>query len=461
MCDNISDKQKACERRLMELTLSPLTERMRSVCQSLYSRSGAHDFTFNPIPVRASAEAHDAVAIYKFEGFDTSLIFNSRIGGAQNVLECRVALASGERFVDFSLYDLMYLLNENDFKCYLFPYIDSPDRMEICLKVIFDGVMKYREQLSGIGGDEQLSQRAKNRKKKEMLRFFKHDIFQEVREQNDPILAWRLRSYREWYITRFCSRWYADYINGNYDRAAKRLGSFDSKCDYELRAYRFLQTLSAGASYTVTPSAANTFAKGNGLKSARSVSAFVIAFIIGTAVSFAGYTAAGYAAYFAIYHDALFCTALYDGWIPSAALLCAIPTGVSAAHLLWRRLLSKKERTAVKYAGLTASDTERRSRRGAMHTSVICSLIILVFAAKSGIAIYESGIVDNSSPFESAPLPFSEVREIYYEKETALYHLRFEGNRTFTCSENMAEEYILDHVDAEIKEIDRIKKTES
>ncbi len=444
----------------MEQKLSPLTERMRSVCQSLYGESGAYEFTFTPLPLRA-AQATDAVATFAFEGFDASLIFNYRIGSAQNVLECRIALGSGEKYVDFSLYDLMYLLDENDFKCYLFPYIDSPDRMENCLRLVFRAVMEYKERLSGIGNDEQMSERAKGRKKKEMLRFFKHDIFQEVREQNDPILAWRLRSYREWYITRFCSRWYADYMNGNYERAAKRLGSFDSKCDYELRTHRFLQTLSAGASYVVAPAAANTFAKDNGLKSARSLSAFITASVIGAAVAFAGYAAAGYAAYFAIYHDALFCTSLYGGWIPLAAILCAIPTGISAAHLLWRKLLSKKEKSAIKDAGLTASDAERRSRKGALHTSIICSLVVLVFAAKSGIAIYESGIVDNSSPFESTPLPFSAVKEIHYEKETDLYHLRFDSNKTFTCSKNMAKEYILDYVDAEIIEIYKIKKTES
>ncbi|MBQ8696867.1 MAG: hypothetical protein IJ519_04015, partial [Clostridia bacterium] len=202
----------------MENTLTPLTERMRSVCQSLYSDSPARDLTFTPMKPRGIDDATDAVALFKFDGFEAAFIFNSRIGTIQNVLECRISLGCGEEYVDFSLYDLMYLLNENDFSCYLFPYIDSAERMETCLRLIFNGVMTYREQLSGIGQDERLCRRAKHHKKQEMLRFFKHDVFSEVKEQADPILAWRLRGYREWYLSRFCSKWYACYMNGDYVR---------------------------------------------------------------------------------------------------------------------------------------------------------------------------------------------------------------------------------------------------
>ncbi len=445
----------------MNERFSPLTERMKAVCTALKEQADAAEYEFSALQPKGTDCVSDCIAGFKFGSFDAVFIFNSKLGKVQNVLECRINLAGGEPHVDFSLYDLMYLLNENDFDCYLFPYIDSPDRMEACLKVLFSAVMKYKEQLNGIGGDEGLCTRAKNRKKKEMLRFFKHDIFTEVREGADPILAWRLRGYREWYVSRFCSRWYYDYVNERYNKAAKRLASFDSKCDYEIRMQRFLKALSSGASYTALPPEANTFTGHNPMKSARSTASFITTLLIGVSSSFAIYMMAGLASYYIIYKDALYSTSLNGGWIPLASLLCALPTGLATAKLLWRKLLSKEERNAIREAGIDLSGLEKRSRKGALHSSVICSLIIVFFAAKSGIAVYEDGIVDNTLPFESRSMHFSDLKEIYYEKETELYHLRFNGNHTFTCSSNMADEFILDNVDVEVREIDKIEEKES
>lgn len=433
---------------------------MKTVCASMKEQLCAAEYEFSALQPRGTDCVTDCVAEFKFGAFNAVFIFNSKLGKVQNVLECRIHLLGGEPHIDFSLYDLMYLLNENDFDCYLFSYIDSPDRMEACLRVLFSAVMKYKEQLNGIGGDEGLCARAKARKKKEMLRFFKHDIFTEMREGADPILAWRLRSYREWYISRFCSRWYYDYVNESYKKAAKRLSSFDSKCDYELRMHRFLQTLCSGANYTAVSPEANTFTRHNPMKSARSRASFITTLIIGTSGSFALYMIAGIASYYVMYRDALYSTSLNGGWIPLASILCALPTGVATARLLWRKLLSKNERNAIKEAGIDLSSLEKRSRKSALHSSIICSLIIVFFAAKSGIAVYSDGIVDNTMPFESRSMHFSDLKEIYHEKETDLYHLRFSGNHTFTCSSNMADEFILDNVDIEVREIDKIEEKE-
>jgi len=250
-------------------------------------------------------------------------------------------------------------------------------------------------------------------------------------------------------------------VGGNYEKAAKRLATFDSKCDYELRMHRFLKTLSSGANYTATPAEANTFERNNAVKSARSGSSFITTLIIGFSGSFALYMIAGLISYYIIYRDALYCTALHRGWIPLSALLCAMPTGFAVAKLLWRKLLSEKERSAIKAAGIDLSRLEKRSRKGALHSSIICSLIIVFFAAKSGIAVYKDGIVDNSFPLESNSMHFSDLKEIYYEKDTDLYHLRFNGNRTFSCSANVAEEYVLDNVDIEVREIEKIEEKES
>ena len=445
----------------MELTLSPLTERMKSVCENLYVNSCALDYTFEAIPLRGTNDVLDVIAIYRFASFEAAIIFNSRVGKVQNVLECRITLSDGEPSIDFSLYDLMFLLDPNDFDCYLFPYIDAPTRMEACLEVIFGAVMKYKEQLNGIGSDGKMTAWVTARKKKDIQDFFNCDVFSEERQQPDMVTAWRMRTYREWYISCFSSRWYCDYINGNYQRAVKSLSSRRIKSDYEKRIQHFMQTLAAGASYSALPATANTFLARNGIKSARSRSAFITAAIIGAAGAFIGYTAIGYVAYFAIYRNALFCTSLYSGGIPLAALLCAVPTGLAAAGVLWQKLLTKREKAAIENAGLTVSDAERRSHRGSVHTAVIIGLLIMTFAAKSGIAIYENGIVDNSSPFENSSFLYSDIKEIYYEKEAELYHLRFDGNRTLTCSQETAEKYILNHVDANIVEIDKIKTTES
>ena len=106
---------------------------------------------------------------------------------------------------------------------------------------------------------------------------------------------------------------------------------------------------------------------------------------------------------------------------------------------------------------MNASPIELRAHKSAVHTSIILGIVIMCFAAKSGIAIYESGIVDNTSVFESESLPYSDTSAVIYERDTDLYHIHFDGNRTFTCSSRMAKEYILDHINTEVKEIDKME----
>lgn len=243
----------------MEERLSPMIERMKARCDRFYGESGAAEYEFNPFPRYPGEPIADAAAEYTFGGFEIAFLFNSRIGKVSNVLECRIGLSQGDERIDFSLYDLLYLLDENDFHCYIFPYIDTPDRLEACLNVLCDAVSRYSQRLSAVGNDPQLTSHAKRRKEKEMLRFFQHNVL-DAGGANDPILEWKLRTYREWYVLRFCSGWYGAYLRGEYTKAVKKLSATSSHSAYEIRLLRFMKTLEAGASYTATEQYTNTHA---------------------------------------------------------------------------------------------------------------------------------------------------------------------------------------------------------
>lgn len=425
----------------MEENNSPIVERMKALCDRFYSESGAVKYDFTPFFRYPGEAASDAAAEYDFGGFEMAFLFSSRIGKVSNILECRIGLAEGDERIDFSLYDLLYLLDENDFHCYIFPYIDTPDRLEACLGVLFEAVSRYSQRLGAVGTDPQLASHAKRRKEKEMYKFFQHNVL-DAGGADDPILEWKMRTYREWYVLRFCSGWYSAYLNGDYARAAKKLAAASSHSAYEIRLLRFIKTLVAGASYTATDPYTNTHSlKGSfgvGIGSA------VLRTLLYAAPCFVGYYALALLAYFCIYHGALFCTSLTSAGMPVTAALCALFTGNALReHPL---PFSKKTDAA------TPSPLRKAKARG-LHALIIFSALLLIFSAKSGVAFYERGVVDNTSLAEQRTAMYTDVTDVYKAMDTGTYYLLFKDGAYLPCTERIANEYVLSRIDLAVKPV--------
>ncbi len=434
---------------------SPIMEEMRTVCTRFAADTNAQDFRFLPASGPDDAVVTEGAARFLFDSFEAVFFYDMRAGKVKQVLECRIAFPLGKLPVDFSLYDLLYLLDENDFHCYIFPNIHSPEQMRACLGVLRGAIERYREQLSAIGNNPQLIEHAQRRRRKEMLRFFKQDIFSG--SMDHPVFGWRMRTYREWYLSRFCSSWYAAYLAGDYRKAAKKFAAYDNKSDYELRLFRFIKTLEAGASYTAVGGETNTYLQTGAVPRPALLPAQVAAFLLAAipcAVLFALFSLM---ICLCVYRDALYTTALFGSRMIFGILFCAALTGAVIARRFYRRLLpaSLRERLEREQAAVGRSARPRTAR---LHLTVITCLIVLALSAKSGMALYDKGLVDNRTLFSQTTELYSNVTELYYVTDADAYYLRFSDGALFSCNSYVAQTYVLPYVEREIQTVEHVQE---
>ena len=65
-----------------------------------------------------------------FHCFNLDFVYIPGSGSIEprSFLECRIWLDKNEKYMHFSLYDLMFLIDQSNFKCYFFPFIENPEK---------------------------------------------------------------------------------------------------------------------------------------------------------------------------------------------------------------------------------------------------------------------------------------------------------------------------------------------
>ncbi|MCI8589305.1 MAG: hypothetical protein HFE77_01105 [Clostridiales bacterium] len=453
----------------MDQTGNALIDCFALECARYAKESDAHGYVFLPVQNRKAKGIQGAAAVFSYTGFQASFIYNISLGKARSVLECRIALGdrdaarisssnSSAEKIDFSLYDLLYLLDENDFNCYIFPYIESPQRMSACVQVLFDALSRYQERLSGMALDPALVTRAKNQKKRELQRFFKTDIFEGAEQGGTLLIDWQLAAYREWYVSRFCAKWYADFVAGRYEASAKRFAKYDNKSYYEQRLFRFIKTLNAGASFQATPAQSNTFLYTDRILGWPRFAARLLGVLFLLPVCLVGSFAFFALAYAVIYRNALYCTALWSPLMFLAIGVSALFVSACGSNLFYPRFMSRQNRKKLaKLSPIIGSTEDKRHMARLMHAAAIVSFVLLILAAKSGVALYPQGLVDNTAVFTQINEPFTQLEAIYKATDTGLYHIEFQDGRVYFCDEKTAFAYIYPYTDLETTVVDSFR----
>lgn len=422
----------------MEKTGNILCDAFIAECEAYAELSGIVSCDAAPIFSKKSA-LEGAMAEYVFDTFAASVIYNVALGGVKSVLEMRIAFLS-EPEVDFSLYDLLYLLDENNFNCYIFPYVESEERMKACVGVLLAALSAYRTQISAIGDDGRLRERAIARKKKEMSLYFHTDIFAEQDTSDSLLLLLQKSWYRVWYVSRFCDRWYRDYIMGNYESAAKSFAKYENKSDYELRLYRFIKALGSGVEYTPVSNECNTYILGKKAFAAKIRPAYVLSYLALFLPLYLAYLLFFLASYYIIYRSALICSSFLGAQMLISPFIAALVSDFFLSDITYR-YFAKKSGSAATDAAQT--DSGRASRFHLHFVTVICLAAVLL-SAKWGVAVYPSGIVDNRSLTPGVSEPFADV--VSAKDNGDGYELFFADGNSFVCPKDITEKYILPRI---------------
>ena len=392
----------------MENIYTPIVTQIDRQC-ALFARDAEVGYRF--VPYRESEEDpyEDCAAELSFDGFSAALLFSSGLRTVPNVLECRITFAQGDDRIDYSLYDLLYLLDENDFKCYIFYAIDSPEFASYCLSVILDAISRYREQLCAIGRNKELCEKAQERKNREIKALIRADVLGSGMRSGEPLLEWQLRNYRDIYVGRLCAPWYTEYVHGNYEKAAKKLSKYASKSAYEQRLLKFITTLVSGASYEAVPAECDNFGgrMSSGSKPVSLLSG-LLTFAVSLPVAGAAFSAL-YCAGRAIIYRGVTVTPIPTAQFIATVVFCSVFAAALFARVFFGIFLPKKEKKAAEViGGVTARKRDMAVGRRILRICLLLLIFFTVFQAKSAYTL-DSGYLTDNTGFSRTQYPRDEI----------------------------------------------------
>ena len=431
----------------MKSEYSPLIDIMEEKCRARAAGLDA-SFSFHPKETGTGAPAEDAAAVFCARGYTATIFFDTVTAGVYNVLECRIKLDCTDPYTDFSLYDLLYLLDENDFHTYIFPGIDTQGKMSACLDEIFRALFEYSERLAAIGENREICLRAQAGKRREIEALLRRDIFALGESE---MIEWHLNCYREIYVGRMCLDWYADYVCGRYERAAYRLSRMSSKSGYEQRLLRFMRTLGSGVRYEVTPPAcAAVFSRGNS-RSHGKMRAYLLSTLVCAPIMLAFFSAVAFAVRTLLYRTCDFAP-LDAPTLVGSLTFCTVVSSAFAARVVYPRFMKKEEREShTVLGGKAAEEMKIRTGRVLFRFLAVILLCLITLEAKSTVAFYPGYIVDNTGLVSKA-YAYTDVDAVY--KKGSSYTVKMKNGDTVSCrGMEEAVQNLLSKTDTELKVI--------
>ena len=210
---------------------------------------------------------------FPFEKFTMSFVWMYRGNHSadfshKHMLSCRLYF-DDEIPLYCLLYDIMDLLDENDFRCYFFPYIESHDRFAVCLDVILSAADKYLPRIIELADDDVMRRMIISRVRRDVCAIVENNgLFEfseddsEVRLSNEikpDYLEKCIEMYHAGVRVMFGGEAYGCYLRGEYSKALKSFAALKNHTYYEKRLINFISELmESGSSYDAVDDKANS-----------------------------------------------------------------------------------------------------------------------------------------------------------------------------------------------------------
>lgn len=213
--------------------------KLNDLCEDFASTSEGR---LTMIPIMNRKKLTEMVGRIEYDYYSVDFVYTLSLGssGAKSVLSVNVRL-DRTKIIAFSIYDLMYLLDENDFSCYLFPYIENVDKFTKCFNILRNLLEKYKSRLEEIARDPIQSNNAYNNLKTSIGNALQIDIDEILaKERGEDIFKIHYGFYYANFIQRFSGASYNHFLEGNYEKAIKAYSFKVGRIAYEDRMLEYM-----------------------------------------------------------------------------------------------------------------------------------------------------------------------------------------------------------------------------
>ncbi len=224
-----------------ENRISEIFETFKTCANDFKERNSAMFCEFTPIYKLGRKNLSDMKLCYAKIYFNNYIVIfkytaHGPMSTINSILECYLCFEKTDKPLLFPMYNIMDIIDENNFDCFTIPNITNGDLMRESFMQMAASVEKYAEKISDLSFDHDKRRKLLQNLLEDMSTSFNINITEE--DYYD-----RLDLYYFFMTNRFTYGGYICFLTGRYKKAERKYEKFKFKSKYEMRLLNEIKAL--------------------------------------------------------------------------------------------------------------------------------------------------------------------------------------------------------------------------
>lgn len=399
---------------------------------------------------------HSVDAKIMFKNFVLKLEYkiNINLFLPKSILEMRFIFENGKLPIEFSIYDILNIIDKENFKCYTFSSITTEEKLKQILKYLIDTFKTYKYKIKEISEKNESIQEIEKDVEDKIKLFINEDIF---KSRNALYLMRMLDLYYVMDVSRFTLDAYIDYIAGKYSKATKKYNKLNGKLtNYEKRLVECIKSRPNEIQIPVEQEM-NTLVQAKKLKNVKTeLFSMYLSWLVLTPIWCIIYDLIYYIATYFLYKDAIYVTGSFPLVIFLPAFMTAVIHSYFARSTIYKLLYRKKYKEIKALNEIENSVRLEKTMSKIFQFIIAASLIFSVLVANTNIAFYEEYFKDNLDllNIKGTSYNYQEVECVYKARRTTNTFGKIVDSPTYVIVLKGGEQINL-YYDVEIEDIEK------
>jgi len=339
---------------------------------------------------------HSIDANIMFKNFVLKLEYKINISMLipKSTIEMRFMFENGKLPLEFSIYDLLNIIDKDNFKCYTFGYVTTETKMKQILKYLVNSFKQYKEKIEEISENIEIIQDIEQDAQDKIKLFLNEDIFNS--RGGALYLMHMLELYYAVDVSRFTMDAYVDYTIGKYKRTIKRYSKLKGKLtSYEKRLVEYIKQ-NINEIKTPIEQELNTLGQAKKIRNIKTeLLPMYLSWLLLTPLWCIIYDLVYFLATYFLYKDAIYVTGSFSFAIFLPAFITAIIHSYFTRSTAYKLLFGKKYNEIKALDEIENGDKTERVMSKLFQFIIAAGLVFSVLIANTNIAFYEVCFKDN------------------------------------------------------------------
>ncbi len=311
----------------------------------------------------------------------------------KSTVEMRFMFENGKIPVEFSIYDLLNIIDKDNFKCYTFGYVTTENKMKQVLKYLVETFKQYKDKIEEISENSEIIGDIEKDTEAKIKLLLNEDIFKSC---DAFYLMHMLELYYVIDVSRFTLDAYVDYTVSKYSKAIKKYNKLKGKLtSYEQRLVEHIKQNINQIEMPVEQEM-NTLVQAKKLKNIKTeLFPMYLSWLVLTPIWCIIYDLVYYIATYFLYKDTIYVTGSFPFAIFLPAFITAIIHSYFTRSTVYKLLFKKRYNEIKALDEIENGGKVEKVMSKTFQFIIAASLVFSILIANTNIAFYDAYFKDN------------------------------------------------------------------